>query len=100
MSDRATVSDMVKVVKLTYNGRECSPVSIAFGTFEQGAAPRIMVTAMLPKDWDQGPAPEILSEVGHRFVVEQCVIEPENGDAVRKVVVKDRWNGKRWEFTR
>ena len=100
MTERATVGDMVRVVKLTYNGRECAPVTIEFGAVEEGSLPRVKVTALLPKGWDQGPVNAPPGNDGHRFFVEQCVIEPENDDALLQVVIGDLWSGKKWKLTR
>lgn len=105
MTAAAKPDDIARVVRLTYNGRECGIETVEIGPFKAGEIPRIVTRGPLPKDWDQGPpAGERVvrwdTDEGHRYFVEQAVIDDQNGGEVLKVVVLDRQTGKRWEFNR
>lgn len=96
----ASREDIGRSVRLTYNGRECGVFRLQLPDVGEGAheIPQIVVTAMLPKDWDQGPAPVPPILDGHRVYVRHAFID-EHGE-LQRIQVVDRESGRTWELSR
>lgn len=60
MKSYATNADLVQVLRVTYNGRECALVRVDIAAAGDGpnATVVLRVEALLPPQWDQGPAVE------------------------------------------